>query len=166
MIRKTFFMGLFVVAIAAESARAQNFEINWFTIDGGGVMDAAGGPFVLSGTTGQPDAGDSAGGPFVLRGGFWPGTLGERGGGCTGRETISKAKCKIKQGAVNKLTVVVKGATPGENYTAVLDSGQTLDVKAKSKGTAKFVFKGGDKPPCGDNAVSVCDLRKTFRCGC
>ena len=44
---------------------AGTFSLNWSTVDG------SGGTFVLTGTIGQPDAGDLAGGSFSLRGGFW-----------------------------------------------------------------------------------------------
>ncbi len=53
-------------------ARAPQFEITRYTIDGGGAMFSTGGDFELSGTVGQPDAGPimtSAG--FELTGGFW-----------------------------------------------------------------------------------------------
>ncbi len=48
------------------------YEISWHTIDGGGGT-SSGGPYVLSGTIGQPDAAYSAGGQYELLGGFWPG---------------------------------------------------------------------------------------------
>ena len=53
-------------------ATAQNYSIDWFTIDGGGGT-SAGGPYSLSGTIGQPDANQQAmtGGNFSLSGGFW-----------------------------------------------------------------------------------------------
>ena len=55
----------------ALPASAQNFSINWFTIDGGGGT-STGGIYSLSGTIGQPDAGDPmTGGSFSLVGGFW-----------------------------------------------------------------------------------------------
>ena len=47
------------------------FDLSWFTIDGGGVMRSTGGDFELSGTIGQPDAGAMSGGNFTLNGGFW-----------------------------------------------------------------------------------------------
>src|SRR3990172_8848829 len=49
------------------------FDLSWYTIDGGGVMRSTGGDFELSGTIGQPDAGRmaSADGVFELTGGFW-----------------------------------------------------------------------------------------------
>jgi len=61
-----------LLAGTAPAALAQ-FDIDWFTIDGGGVMFSVGGTFELSGTVGQPDAGTMSGGPFELQGGFWPG---------------------------------------------------------------------------------------------
>ena len=50
---------------------ADDFTLNWWTIDGGGVMRSTGGNFELSGTIGQPDAGSMSGGNFALTGGFW-----------------------------------------------------------------------------------------------
>lgn len=68
-----------VAAIAltglVSTAGAQDFDLSWHTIDGGGGMFSTGGAFELSGTIGQPDAGPGAtgmsGGTFELVGGFW-----------------------------------------------------------------------------------------------
>ncbi len=48
-----------------------DLEVNWWTIDGGGVMRSTGAEFELSATIGQPDAGMIKGGDFTLTGGFW-----------------------------------------------------------------------------------------------
>jgi hypothetical protein len=56
--------------LLAANALAQNYSIDWFTIDGGGGT-STGGVFSLSGTIGQPDAGHMNGGDFTLDGGFW-----------------------------------------------------------------------------------------------
>jgi len=73
---KAAMLGVLLVAFVAPSARAQSggtFEITSYTIDGGGVVDASGGVFTLSGTIGQPDAGPiQSGGVFEVAGGFWP----------------------------------------------------------------------------------------------
>ncbi len=53
------------------STFAQDFDVTWYTIDGGGEMFCNGGNFELSGTIGQPDAGTMSGGTFELTGGFW-----------------------------------------------------------------------------------------------
>src|SRR4051812_29806313 len=55
---------------AALSMSAQSYSIDWYTIDGGGGT-SSGGPYTLSGTIGQPDAGVHTGGPYTLLGGFW-----------------------------------------------------------------------------------------------
>lgn len=63
---------LALVAVnAAISAPAQNYSVDWFTIDGGGGT-SSGGVYSLSGTIGQPDAGATmTGGQYTLVGGFW-----------------------------------------------------------------------------------------------
>ena len=58
------------VAGAACPSQAQNYSIDWFTIDGGGGT-STGGVYSVSGTIGQPDAGVLQGGPYTLVGGFW-----------------------------------------------------------------------------------------------
>ncbi len=57
--------------VCVGTAIADEFDINRYTIDGGGVMRSTGGDFELSGTIGQPDAGTMTGGGFDLTGGFW-----------------------------------------------------------------------------------------------
>ena len=51
-----------------------DYEISWSTIDGGGGT-STGGPYTLTGTIGQPDAGEMSGGDYKLSGGFWPAEL-------------------------------------------------------------------------------------------
>lgn len=63
-------LGLVVAQLAVVfPAFAPPYTIDWHTVDGGGVMNATGGPYTLSGTIGQPDAGILGGGQ--LDGGFW-----------------------------------------------------------------------------------------------
>jgi len=63
-----------VLALASATALTGDFDVDWYTIDGGGDMWTTGGDFELSGTIGQPDASAvMAGGDFELAGGFWPG---------------------------------------------------------------------------------------------
>jgi hypothetical protein len=66
---------LSVIALfAAVTVAADDFSLDWWTVDGGGEMRTTGGDFELSGTVGQPDAGATmAGGDFELAGGFWAG---------------------------------------------------------------------------------------------
>lgn len=52
-------------------ASAQNYSIDWHSIDGGGGT-STGGVYSVSGTIGQPDAGAlMSGGNYTLQGGFW-----------------------------------------------------------------------------------------------
>jgi hypothetical protein len=51
-------------------AHAQNFNIDWFTIDGGGGA-STGGVYSVRGGIGQPAAGRMSGGNYTLDGGFW-----------------------------------------------------------------------------------------------
>ena len=77
---------LAVLAILCSTAlaSAQDFDLSWFTIDGGGEMFTTGGVFELSGTIGQPESGVvMSGGVFEMSGGFWPGALGG-GTSCAG----------------------------------------------------------------------------------
>jgi hypothetical protein len=59
-----------LLLLALSGAQAQNYSIDWFTIDGGGGT-STGGVFSVSGTIGQPDAGHMSGGNYTLDGGFW-----------------------------------------------------------------------------------------------
>lgn len=59
---------------AAPGAPLASFSIPWWTADGGGGA-SQGGPYVLSGTAGQPDAGNLSGGSYILKSGFWSGNL-------------------------------------------------------------------------------------------
>src|SRR5687767_16006175 len=69
-IMKTTLVGLASLLFATTSALAQNYSIDWFTVDGGGGT-STGGVYSVSGTIGQPDAGVLTGGSYSLIGGFW-----------------------------------------------------------------------------------------------
>jgi hypothetical protein len=64
-----------IAVLAAANVAADDFSLDWWTIDGGGEMWTTGGDFELSGTIGQSDANVTlmTGGDFELAGGFWPG---------------------------------------------------------------------------------------------
>lgn len=67
----------FVLATAGTDELHAQFEIAWYTIDGGGGFSSAG-SFELEGTIGQHDAGPTMiGGAFSLTGGFWTGSTDE-----------------------------------------------------------------------------------------
>ncbi len=57
---------------ASSDVVASLFHLNWWTVDGGGTTNAAGGQYTLGGTAGQPDASNGhSGGIFEVTGGFW-----------------------------------------------------------------------------------------------
>lgn len=61
----------FGVATLHIAGFAQNYSIEWHTIDGGGGT-STGGVYSVSGTIGQPDAGGPmTNGTYAVTGGFW-----------------------------------------------------------------------------------------------
>lgn len=58
-------------AVAEPASGSDTFELNWYTIDGGGGLSSAGG-FEIRGTIGQTDTRVISGGEFTIKGGFWP----------------------------------------------------------------------------------------------
>ena len=71
MNKLTILLVVAAAALAPRTASAQ-YAIDWWTVDGGGAMNASGGAFTLSATAGQADAG-TVGTPagFQILGGFW-----------------------------------------------------------------------------------------------
>ena len=61
--------GLLSMWAGVAAAQAQ-LAVPWHTVDGGGGT-STGGVFRVSGTIGQPDAGQMSSGLFTLPGGFW-----------------------------------------------------------------------------------------------
>lgn len=70
---RTVIAGVLAAWLAANSSQAQDFDLNWYTLDGGGAMFSTGGSFSLGSTIGQSDAGVMSGGTFTLTGGYWAG---------------------------------------------------------------------------------------------
>src|SRR6476659_694984 len=99
---KLTFLALFMGA--AVSASAQQYSIDWFTIDGGGGT-SSGGPYTLSGTIGQPDAGNLAGGNYTLIGGFW--------GGVFAVQQLGAPTLYIRPAGVGQVTISWDPGTPG-----------------------------------------------------
>ncbi len=62
---------LLLVILPATAASGQ-YELSWYTIDGGGGR-SSGGDFSVTGTIAQPDAAWSSSGDYELLGGFWTG---------------------------------------------------------------------------------------------
>jgi hypothetical protein len=66
-----------LLLLLIQIVHAQDYDLTWHTIDGGGGTSAGGG-YTLTGTVAQPDASAAealTGGTFSLTGGFWAGTF-------------------------------------------------------------------------------------------
>ena len=58
--------------LLANVSHAQQYNVPWSKIAGGGGLNSTGGTYAVSGTIGQPDAsGPLSGGSYTLVGGFW-----------------------------------------------------------------------------------------------
>ncbi len=69
--QSTFIIPVALCLLITGSALGQ-YEISWYTIDGGGGQ-STGGSYEVVGTIGQPDADWCSGGSYEVLGGFWPG---------------------------------------------------------------------------------------------
>ena len=74
MLIRSIGLAMILICMCVTTVVADDFDIDWWTIDGGGVLLSSGGDFELSGTVGQPDAGAMTGGDFTITGGFWAGS--------------------------------------------------------------------------------------------
>ena len=70
--RKMKTLSLFTIVLVMAATAGADYSIAWYTIDGGGGT-SSGGPYQLSGTIGQADAGYHYETPYELLGGFWVG---------------------------------------------------------------------------------------------
>ncbi|MBK8986555.1 MAG: hypothetical protein IPM39_10815 [Chloroflexi bacterium] len=68
-----------LLAAGALYAETTGYNLNWWTVDGGGGH-LSGTGYTLDSTIGQPDAGRMSGGNYVLAGGFWGGDRTEATG--------------------------------------------------------------------------------------
>ena len=64
-----------VLVGTALASSGGDYELFWWTVDGGGGT-SSGGDYEVSGSIGQPDAGEMSGGDYALTGGFWAHFLG------------------------------------------------------------------------------------------
>jgi hypothetical protein len=81
MKRTSIFVALLFVLILgwtalaqAQSADSDTYDLNWYTIDGGGGS-ISNGTYTLNGTIGQADAATLLSGGYTLSGGFWGGSV-------------------------------------------------------------------------------------------
>lgn len=70
--RSVMFAAIFAITVACPAF--SQFDVKWNTTDAGGGS-SFGGPWEITGTIGQPDAGKTLNGITVLSGGFWSGVV-------------------------------------------------------------------------------------------
>jgi hypothetical protein len=75
--------GVVLLSVGLVGLAQGEYDLSWWTVDGGGYTYSSGGGYELGGTSGQPDAGVLVGGGYTLGGGFWQG-----GGGVLTRYTV------------------------------------------------------------------------------
>jgi hypothetical protein len=77
MKRAAHFLALATLLLLVSSVSAAtldgDYDLSWWTVDGGGGTNSQGEGYTLGGTVGQPDAGVLAGEGYTLAGGFWSG---------------------------------------------------------------------------------------------
>ncbi len=79
MTRMLIHLSITLALISTLTKGADQYDIDWHTFDGPGIMWSSGDGYDLAGTVGQPDAGTLSGGTatvFALTGGFWVGPVG------------------------------------------------------------------------------------------
>lgn len=108
---KTTFLVIALALGAGMSVLAQDFTIDWYTVDGGGGV-STGGVFSISGTIGQPDAGTMTGGNFTLHGGFW--------GIVSAVQTPGAPKLTVTLTTTN--TVLVSWPSPSTGYNLQINN--------------------------------------------
>ncbi|MCA9311338.1 MAG: hypothetical protein KDA21_09045 [Phycisphaerales bacterium] len=72
--RNTLITAASLAALTTVALAGDTFEIDWYTVDGGGETFSTGGQFAIGGTIGQADAVQSlfgSGGTLRVDGGFW-----------------------------------------------------------------------------------------------
>jgi hypothetical protein len=66
-------IAVLLLAAVAQAQSGGDYDLSWWTVDGGGTMYSTGGDYSLGGTAGQPDSAVWSGGGYSLAGGFWGG---------------------------------------------------------------------------------------------
>ena len=70
-------LALFLLGGVVLAQSGEGYDLNWYTVGGGGSTSLSNGGYTLSGTVGQADAVELLGGDYTLVGGFWGGEVSE-----------------------------------------------------------------------------------------
>jgi len=88
-----------LVLLATPVLAGATLSLDWWTVDGGGMMGARAGTLALGGTAGQPDAGILTRDTLTLSGGFW--RMAAEGTGLPGEEDGVPAIFRLHAAAPN-----------------------------------------------------------------
>ena len=126
---------ILAVAFLAHTLRAADFTIDCWTVKGGGGA-STNGTYAVTGTIGQPDAGQMSGGSYTLRGGFR--------GLVAAAQTTGAPTLAIQKTTTN--TIVISWASPSNGFSLE----QSDDLRASAwappaetvadNGTKKFII--------------------------
>jgi hypothetical protein len=70
-------LGATLLATTLGHAATNGYDLDWFTVNGGGST-ASGGEYSVHATMGQADAGQLDGGSYVISSGFWQANTSSR----------------------------------------------------------------------------------------
>lgn len=146
-----------LVLATTNDPSAQDFDIDWYSVDGGGTMFASGECYELEGTIGQPDAGFLAGGAFELDGGFWAIPAGS-GVACVKSDTCNDTNACTFDECVAGTCVSIAIPYGDVNGSGVVDLDDILCVIA-GFGNFDDCPTGDIAPPCtGDGIIDLDDI--------
>jgi uncharacterized repeat protein (TIGR01451 family) len=146
-------LALAAVALPAADAAAQPYDVSWWTVDGGGGT-SSGGPYVLTGTAGQPDAGGPfAGSPYGLHSGFWALAAGFVGPEADLSVTKADGQASAVPGQSVTYTIVASNLGPSAVTAATVSDTPPASL---TNVTWTCVASGGSScPASGSGAISA-----------
>ena len=110
----------------APAALGQDFDLSWWTVDGGGAMFSTGGEFSLGSTIGQHDAGAMTGGDFEMTGGFW--AVGSASGGPPCNPCDANCDGSVDLTDVEPFILLLLGGDPCAECTGDTNNDGSVDL--------------------------------------
>ncbi len=167
MIKRLIHLTTAILCLAlAPAALGQDFDLSWWTVDGGGETFSTGGDFSLGATSGQHDAGAMSGGEFELVGGFW--AVGGAGGGPPCEPCDANCDGSVDLTDVEPFILLLLGGDPCAECTGDTNNDGSVDLTDVEPFI--LLLLGGD--PCaectgdttGDGSVDLTDVEGFIEC--
>jgi hypothetical protein len=134
-------LGLALLSLVSIVSALGEYDLSWWTVDGGGATFSSGGGYELGGTMGQPDAGRLSGGDFTLGGGFWGGGAAVEPATPTATPTSTATPTPTPTGTpTTPTTTLTSTATPTATPTGTVTPPANLIY-------LPLVFKNWSPPP-------------------